>query len=63
LLIGRMEGEPFDWFDWFDSLRSLTTGRCARSWRADSQVRLGWTPACRAVLHGQGRGAGRLALL
>ena len=26
-----LEGEPFDWFDWFDSLRSLTTGRCARS--------------------------------
>ena len=30
-------GEPFDRFDafdWFDSLRSLTTGRYARSWPA-----------------------------
>ena len=51
------EGEPFDGFD---SLRSLTTGRyarswpallashsarSARSWQADLQVRLGWTLA------------------
>ena len=36
------------------SLPASHSTRCARSWPADSQVRLGWTPACRAVLHGKG---------
>jgi hypothetical protein len=46
MLCRLREGEPFDWFD---SVRSLTTGRYARSWRADLHVRLGWTLALQKI--------------